>query len=166
MVSEKENGQAVIQILDFGLAKARQPKVSDSRSPTNFSTKPGVVMGTFGYMSPEQLIGAAVDERTDIFSIGVILVEALTGELPFKGSTHHGLLTNMLHGSFHLAGDSPELRDLDSALQQCLAKDPALRFSSVDETQRKLIPALRKCSRVDCSENNGREANTIILDYE
>jgi len=71
-------------------------------------TIPGTVLGTFGYISPEQLMATAVDERSDLFSIGVMVVEALTGSRPFTGKTYHELLTSILHGTFHLPIDSPE----------------------------------------------------------
>jgi eukaryotic-like serine/threonine-protein kinase len=164
MIFEKETGPALVQVLDFGLAKVRQPNISDPLSPTALSTTPGTLMGTFGYMSPEQIMGEEVDERTDIFSIGVVLVEALTGERPFKGSTHHDLLTNILQGSFHLGGESPEVKNLDNVLQQCLAKDRALRFSTIVEMQTKLIGALRRAGLLIYPAESFPDAQTLTLD--
>src|SRR3954451_17870688 len=66
-----------VKILDFGLAKVREAGFADPKSMTMH----GVAMGTFGYMSPEQLLGNAVDERTDVYAIGVIALETLTGRL-------------------------------------------------------------------------------------
>jgi serine/threonine protein kinase len=104
-----------------------------------------MVMGTFGYMSPEQVTGATVDERSDLFSIGVMVVEALTGRRPFRGNTYQQLLTSILQGAFHLQGGSGEAQRLDEVLQRCLAKDRKHRFSSAAEMQKELIPALRNC---------------------
>jgi hypothetical protein len=166
MISAKENERALAQVLDFGLAKAQKPRISDPLSPTALSTTPGTLMGTFGYMSPEQLMGEEVDERTDVFSIGVVLVEAVTRERPFKGSTYHDLLTNILQGSFHLGGESPEVKNLDKVLQQCLAKDSALRFSTIVEMQKELIGALRRCGSLPYPEKSILDADTITLDRD
>jgi len=95
-------------------------------------------------MSPEQLMGTAVDERSDLFSIGVMVVEALTGSRPFTGKTYHELLTSILQGTFHLPIDSPEAERLDAVLQNCMAKDQGDRFSSAAAMQRELIPAIRE----------------------
>ncbi|HEY8132251.1 MAG TPA: protein kinase, partial [Thermoanaerobaculia bacterium] len=74
-----------VKILDFGLAKLRLPKEGGSQGPTaRHQTEPGTVMGTAGYMSPEQVRGVEVDQRSDIFSLGAVLYEALTGSPPFK----------------------------------------------------------------------------------
>jgi serine/threonine protein kinase len=141
------DGQVRAHILDFGLAKLTQAVAADSQSPTGVEpmTTPGAVMGTFGYMSPEQLTGGIVDERSDLFSTGVMAAEALTGRKPFTGRTYHELLTQILQGTFHFPGDSPEARRLDRVLQKCLAKDRQGRFSSAAEMQLELIPAIRNC---------------------
>src|SRR5262249_7177400 len=144
LISQVENGQIQVQLLDFGLAKIRLPELSDTNSQTVSVTAPGTVLGTFGYMSPEQLTGTAVDERSDVFSVGVIVVEALTGLRPFSGKSYHELLTSILHGAFHLPLDSPEAERLDAVLQNCLAKDREDRFSSAAAMQRELIPAIRE----------------------
>src|SRR5262249_18015164 len=79
-----------IKILDFGLAKLKSPQVSaaDSQAPTQKKiTDPATVMGTVGYMSPEQVRGQEVDHRADIFSFGVILYEMLSGRRAFSGES-------------------------------------------------------------------------------
>ena len=136
----KDKDKSRIKILDFGLAKVAQIDVIHSSL-----TARGSIVGTFGYMSPEQLTGEEVDERSDIFSIGVMTVEALTGRRPFFGRTQAELLTAMLHGSYHLEGESKEVKALDAILQRCLAKNPAQRFASVADLQQRLIPAIRNC---------------------
>jgi serine/threonine-protein kinase len=121
-------------------------------------------MGTFGYMSPEQLTGGEVDERSDLFSIGVIVVEALTGQRPFTGATYHELLTNILQKPFHLDHTSPEAERLDAVLQKCLAKDRAARFNSAAEMQAELIPAIQGCPPLVPQKIASLDAATMILD--
>jgi len=78
-----------VKVLDFGLAKLTQPKTSSSHSAPTLGdqTEPGVVMGTVGYMAPEQVRGQAADHRTDIFAFGTILYEVLTGQRAFRKPT-------------------------------------------------------------------------------
>ena len=82
----------IIKLLDFGLAKLMIDKDADvdTSAPTvlNIKTKPGTVMGTISYMSPEQARGLDLDKRTDIFSLGVVLYEMVTAHLPFAGNSY------------------------------------------------------------------------------
>jgi hypothetical protein len=161
LVSKEENGTARVRVLDFGLAKFLQPDLSDETTAP--VTMPGKVMGTFGYMSPEQLTGGEADERSDLFAIGVMAVEALTGERPFKGKTYHELLNNILNQTFHLRGDTAESRRLDEIFQRCLAKDRGERYTSAAEMQQELIPAMRACPATTFALPVGLEADTAIL---
>jgi serine/threonine-protein kinase len=104
---------------------------------------PGLVMGTPGYMLPEQLTGGAVDERSDIFSLGVIVAEALTGQRPFAGRTQAELLAAIRQQNLTLKNDDAATSRLNAVLRQSLAADPARRFASVDEFRQALIPALK-----------------------
>lgn len=133
----------VVKVLDFGIAKITQIEPS-SESVLYTVTSPGAVLGTFGFMPPEQLTGGEVDQRSDIFSLGVIVVKTLTGRNPFTGKTYQELITAITTRKFHLPGSSPEARRLDAALQKCLATDPERRFASVAEMRRELIPAIRQ----------------------
>ncbi len=158
LISKGENGQPHVRILDFGLAKIRLSELTDTNSPTDLATTPGTVMGTIGYMSPEQLTGEVVDERSDLFSVGVMVVEALTGRRPFSGKTYHELLTSILHGAFHLPIDSPEAERLDAVLQKCMAKDRGDRFSSAAEMQRELETAIREYRPLNSQQWTSSEA--------
>jgi eukaryotic-like serine/threonine-protein kinase len=125
------------KILDFGLARLSQPvSGADARSdlPTASSpTEAGTVMGTVGYMSPEQVRGETVDHRSDIFSFGAVLYETLSGERAFKRATPADTMAAILKE------DPPDLsgpdsvapsRALDRIVMRCLEKAPGERFQS------------------------------------
>src|SRR5215831_15274852 len=97
-------------------------------------------------MAPEALTGGLVDERTDLFAIGVMVVETVTGTRPFTGQTPEQVLTALLRSEYHLPGTSPEIRALDAIVQRCLAKDSRDRYGSAVEVSRDLVPALSRCA--------------------
>ena len=116
----------VAKIVDFGLAKlAGQARL----------TKEGSTVGTAAYMSPEQVKGEAVDQRTDIWSLGVLLYEMVTGRLPFKGdleqSLVHSILTSDPEPTAKTRKDLP--RGLENVIIKCLLKNPPARYQSMDE---------------------------------
>ena len=122
-----------VKILDFGLAKIERHERAETSAPTMAAqTQPGAVMGTVGYMSPEQVRGAAVDPRTDIFSFGAILYEMLSGKRAFSGDSAVETMSAILKA------DPPDLTvsrpEIPSALQtvvaHCLEKSPGERFES------------------------------------
>jgi eukaryotic-like serine/threonine-protein kinase len=126
------NGQ--VKILDFGLAKpgAPQPDAETRELAAEAKTAAGIVLGTAGYMSPEQVRGEALDLRSDLFSMGVILYEMIAGRRPFSGrstvETMHAVLSDepaaIDPAAVHV---SPALT---SIIGHCLEKDPHLRFQS------------------------------------
>jgi serine/threonine protein kinase/Tol biopolymer transport system component len=129
------NNDGRLKILDFGLAKLTQLAGSQSQTdvPTRrVDTDPGVVMGTVGYMSPEQLKGRPVDQRSDIFSFGAILYEMLSGRRAFHGESPAETMSAILKE------DPPELSDtnksvspaLERLVTHCLEKNPEARFHS------------------------------------
>ena len=88
----------LVKVLDFGLAKLTGG-ASDPESETRIQseTQPGMIIGTVAYMSPQQARGKAVDARTDVWSLGVVIYEMLTGRQPFRGETMTDTLANILH---------------------------------------------------------------------
>ena len=164
IITECANLRPHVYILDFGLAKVPQAVPTEPHAPTATDpmTTPGTVFGTLGYMSPEQLTGEPVDGRSDLFSIGVMVVEALTGRRPFTGRTYQELLTQILQSSFRLPDGSPEAQRLSRVLQKCLAKDCQDRYSTAAEMQKKLIPAIRHCTALAAAEPVDSEASTIM----
>ncbi|MEP6705998.1 MAG: protein kinase [Pyrinomonadaceae bacterium] len=162
LIVKGDDGRAKVIVLDFGLAKIKQ-STPDSQSPTAYFTAPGTVMGTCGYISPEQLSGGTVDERSDLFSIGVMAVEAITGKRPFPGKTHQEVLHQILHSSFQLQGNSEGARRLARVLQKCLAKDSAERYRTAEELQSELIPALREYEISDRYVGSHPGGDTAVL---
>src|SRR5581483_10577781 len=129
-----------VKVLDFGLAKLIESSTSRTTrvSGAGFSaveTQPGVVMGTFSYMSPEQARGYEVDGRTDIFSLGVVLYELMTGQEPFPGPTSHDVIAALLHHEPPpLAQFAPELpAGLQRIISRALAKDRGARYQRMAE---------------------------------
>ena len=115
----------LLKILDFGLAMT-QPNANDSA--TVLRTDPGIVMGTAHYMSPEQVRGGALDARSDIFSLGILLYEMLTGRVPFHARSAVETMNAILVDDPPQMTDTPEA--VESLVMRCLEKDPSLRFSS------------------------------------
>ena len=126
----------VPKILDFGLARIDRALVSEDESTLSL-TKTGQVMGTPAYMSPEQAEGKALDHRTDIFSLGVIMYEAITGGRPFKGDNYasivSALLTHTPSSVQTIRPDVPEL--IARVIMKCLEKNPMHRYSSMEEVR-------------------------------
>ncbi len=120
-----------VKILDFGLAKLSRPEEhSGSMAPTAvLETEPGVVMGTVGYMAPEQVRGHPADHRADIFGFGCILYEMLSGARAFRRDTTPETMTAILKD------DPPPLPDaaMDRIVRHCLEKTPLERFHSAGD---------------------------------
>ena len=123
-----------VKILDFGLAKLIQPQFVGNSDETavTYETEPGKVMGTVGYMSPEQIRGSSVDQRADIFAFGAILYEMLTGKRAFQRRTPAESMTAILND------DPPALSQsaqnippgLQRVIHRCLERSPEQRFQS------------------------------------
>ena len=130
-----------LKIMDFGLAKV----LGGGTGVTESLTQAGAVMGTLGYIAPEVFAGGAVDERADIFAVGVMVVETLVGARPFDGQTPHEILSTLLHSDYHLPGESADIRALDAVVGRCLTKDPRDRYDSATEVAKELVPTIRAC---------------------
>jgi len=147
-----------VKVLDFGLAKLTEPHPPDSSDETsqrsNTDTDPGRVMGTVRYMSPEQARGIDVDARTDIFSLGSVLYEIMTGNPPFDGETNSDVICQLLTREPPPLPDSvaKELPELEGILTKALSKDCASRYQSI----RELLTDLQQAKHD--AENEGRSS--------
>lgn len=124
--------QGRAKLLDFGLAKSREDDLNSDVTRTELHTEAGVVMGTVGYMSPEQVRGEVLDARSDIFSLGIVLHEMATGRRPFEGGTAADVVSSVLRA------DPPPLPEsipstLRSIVQRCLNRQPSERFQSASD---------------------------------
>src|SRR5437763_2703068 len=126
-----------VKVLDFGLAKLTEPKTIDTAAPTlpQVETAPGVVMGTFSYMSPEQARGLAVDARTDIWSLGVMIYEMAAGRQPFEGETASDVMSLILQKEPPpLAHSLPEVpAELERITRKALRKDKEERYQTIKD---------------------------------
>jgi len=125
-----------VKVLDFGLAKLRADAAVEGAGATvTAGTSPGLVMGTVGYMSPEQAQGRPVDQRSDIFSFGCILYEATTGTRAFSGPSTVDTLHRIIHEQPEpIAARAPGApAELQRIIRKCLAKDPEERYQSMKE---------------------------------
>jgi TolB-like protein len=126
-----------VKVLDFGLAKITRPEgqaVGNDVS-TSLHTSEGRIMGTLGYMSPEQVLGKDLDARTDLFSLGVVLYEMTTGRQPFSGSQANEVMDRILHvqpdAIARFNYDVPP--ELERIIRKCLEKDRERRYQLARE---------------------------------
>jgi serine/threonine protein kinase/tetratricopeptide (TPR) repeat protein len=130
-----------VKILDFGLALQRMSAAAGPGDPTLAPTAAGVVLGTFGYISPEQVLGQTVDGRSDIFALGCVLYEMLSGSRLFSGNTPQEIIASVLHDSRPDLGAIDPLAppELGAIVTRTVDRNPARRFASA----RDLAMALR-----------------------
>ncbi len=141
------------KILDFGLAKLTQPDFdpATSLSPTvTRGTEPGIIMGTVGYMSPEQTLGKSLDFRSDQFSLGSVLYEMATGRRAFAGGNAPETLAAIIREEPEpIASLNPKVpAPLRWIIERCLAKEPAERYASTDDLARDLASVRDHLSEV------------------
>jgi len=132
----------IVKVLDFGLAKLTEKKASesglgtDTEAPTEFKTEPGHVLGTVAYMSPEQAQGLPVDERSDIWSTGIVIYEMVAGRVPFRGATSSHTIVNILEK------EAPPLSqwakekvpdELERIVRKALAKNRGERYQTASD---------------------------------
>ena len=134
----------LVELLYFGIAKLSEPpavagglRVNDSEATTAIKayTSPGMIIGTAAYMSPEQARGLAVDARTDVWSLGVVLYEMVAGRLPFEGQTGSDLISGILQKeppALTLFSEEADAR-LDEIVAKALTKDKEERYQSAKD---------------------------------
>ena len=156
-----------VKVLDFGLAKVMRPSeqpVPSSDVATQLKTSPGMVLGTVQYMSPEQALGRDVDQRTDIFSVGVMMYEMATGKRPFPGTTATEIIDRILHLqpeaiarlNYNVA---PELERI---IRKCLEKKCEQRYQSARELRIDLENLKRDGSSVERALDQPRSKSRTL----
>jgi serine/threonine-protein kinase len=138
ILTHTRGGKEIAKVVDFGIAKAI------SEAPQDALTRSGLVIGTPEYMSPEQLLGDPVDERADIYSLGCILYQMITGAQAFTADTREQMIRRRLHET------PPHVRDFDASLPRrldtlivhMLARSPTDRLASASDARDQLDPAL------------------------
>ena len=137
-----------VKVLDFGLAK-----LTATTSAQLDRTDPGHVMGTVGYMSPEQALGKSLDLRTDIFSLGVVLYEMATGIRPFDGDSDAAVYDAILHKA--PPRNQKLSNELDGVIRHALEKEPAARYQTASEL-REDLKRIEAGTKPRPSRNQGR----------
>ncbi|HEU4390289.1 MAG TPA: serine/threonine-protein kinase, partial [Blastocatellia bacterium] len=163
--------RGLVKILDFGLARILQEwrqGDSDQTLSIGHETSPGIVLGTVSYMSPEQALGRATDHRSDIFSLGVVTYEMLTGRLPFDGESATQIIDRILHA------DPPAIArlnysvplELERIVRKTLEKDAEFRYQTARELYidlRNLRRDLEGSDRARSSQSLSPEMPTQLL---
>ncbi len=138
------DNSGTLKLMDFGLVKvksgadAKMAFTSDRKKPVLLLTSVGSLMGTVSYMSPEQIENQAIDERSDIFSLGILLYELAYAKPPFAGKDRTAVMQSILNDSPQFSGHSPTRRNLNRALAKALQKKPQNRFQNVGQLSRAL----------------------------
>lgn len=143
IVIVESNGQEAAILVDFGIAKIIDQEKGQS------STQTGALLGSTHYMSPEQCIGGQIDERTDIYSLGCVMIEALTGKAPYEGESAFDVMYKHLNESLgHLSFLKEMPEAVGAMIGKCLQKKPELRYQSMDE----LKEDFDRCALLDTSQ--------------
>ncbi|CAN5697887.1 hypothetical protein BH24ACI2_BH24ACI2_00770 [soil metagenome] len=131
----KDDG--LVKVLDFGLAKLNEPKIETSVDgdalPSQISTQSGMILGTVGYMSPEQIRGKELDSSTDLWSLGVVLFEMLTGKRPFQGETPSDVQAAILKDEPLSLNESKSALNINQIIKKALTKNIAERYQTAHE---------------------------------
>jgi len=126
----------IVKVLDFGIAKLTEGDTAE-RILSTFATQPGMVVGSVKYMSPEQARGLPVDSRTDIFSLGTVMYEMISGRAPFDGETRSDVISEILKTDPQplekIAPSTPS--EIAAIVRKAMAKDREARYSSVGDLQ-------------------------------
>ncbi len=158
-----------VKVLDFGLIKLTERESAPGHDPEAVTmpvnqTNPGAVLGTTGYMSPEQAQGESIDARTDIFSLGVVLYEMVAGRPPFTGPTDSHVRVSIIdHDPAPLMSHSTEVpRHLERIVSKALAKDKAKRYQTVTDLKLDLeqLREERQLTRPETGARSQAESDT------
>ena len=162
----------LVKLLDFGIAKltekTREPIDEEAATAISAGTSPGMIVGTAGYMSPEQARGKQIDARTDIFSFGVVLYEVLTLRHPFEGENAMDVIGSILHKEHApIRKLLPEIpQDLERLINKTLRKDREERYQTAKDLLIDLRDAKQELevqSRLDRTSPPREEPNTQII---
>ncbi|MDQ6786684.1 MAG: protein kinase [Acidobacteriota bacterium] len=158
--------EGLIKVLDFGLAKFTEPPDVNFQSNTSLESIPGVIMGTTAYMSPEQIRSLALDERTDVWSLGVVLYEMLAGHRPFRGDTPSDCSASILKTDLpDIAAEtknvSPELQRI---VKKALAKKREDRYQKATDFLAELKNLRREMDLQAALELSSPDFQTIRTD--
>ena len=156
-----------VKILDFGLAKLASPngEIADATSAlSSMQTRPGVILGTLGYMSPEQASGSPLDFRSDQFSFGAVLYEMVAGKRAFRRGTAPETLVAILREQAEpIAVQNPEApAPLCWAIERCLEKDPDKRYVSTRDLARELAAIRDRFSEKPAKQVETRPSNIPV----
>ena len=131
-----------VKVLDFGLAKLKEDArlVAEAGLPTAMLTGDGRIVGTVAYMSPEQAEGKPVDQRSDVFSLGVLLYEMATGVRPFTGDTHMSILSSIMRDTPRPVTEAKRglPREFSRIITRCLSKDVEDRYQTAKDVRNDL----------------------------
>jgi serine/threonine protein kinase/tetratricopeptide (TPR) repeat protein len=157
-----------VKVLDFGLArwKTLGPAADETSAPTAAGgTEPGYIMGTVGYMSPEQVRGETADVPSDIFSLGCVLYECVSGRKPFAGKTNAETMAAILRDPApdFAAVDPAPPRELGRLLAHCLEKSPGERFQSARDLAFALRAVQSEGATPRASSGSGRRIDAIAV---
>jgi eukaryotic-like serine/threonine-protein kinase len=152
MILSAQSESWQVKLLDFGLAKLNELHRQDEG--TDLNTIQGAIFGTAAYMSPEQAEGKPIDARSDIFSLGAVLYEMLSGQRAFQGKSNLSILNAVVHKEPEPVEGIP--KQLWTILSCCLSKDPNLRFQNA-HTMELALAACRPLSGISSSRSAGPE---------
>ena len=150
-----------VKILDFGLAKTAEPGDSAATATQMAMTDPGTVLGTVGYMAPEQVRGHALDARTDLFALGTVLYEMVAGQRAFRRDTAAETMTAILREDVPdlPAPQAAQAPALDRIIRHCLEKNPVERFQSA----RDVAFALEALSGTSASTTSPQSSGAVAI---
>ena len=149
------NGRGAVKVLDFGLAKRfAEDELSAPTSGSGSHTRTGMLIGTPHYMSPEQVLGRELDNRSDLFSLGVVLYELVSGQKPFRGRTVGETINNVVNQAPEPLGlENPVYSPaLDAIIFKCLEKEPAKRYESAKALARDLAKLKTESERANAAK--------------